>query len=255
MPHEQLAIVFLTAVALAPAVQALRWRRRHRTHRPMQVLWLFVMHCLARLLWRATVPPFPLTPGQGAVIVCNHRSSIDPFFLQLTAGRTIHWMVAREYCEHPAFGWYLRLAEVIPVNRGGLDAAATRAAIRLAASGQWVGMFPEGRINTTDQFMLPGRPGAVLVALKARAPILPCYIAGSPYGGKAWSPLFMRAKVTVQFGEPIDLSAYYESQPDAEQVGKLLVQALQAIARLAGREDFVPTVAGRRWKPVEPELA
>ena len=42
--------------------------------------------------------------------------------------------------------------------------------------GELVGMFPEGRINTTDQLLLPGRSGAALIALKARAPVVPCYI-------------------------------------------------------------------------------
>ena len=34
-------------------------------------------------------------------------------------------------------------------------------AIRLAAEGGLVGMFPEGAINTTDEFMRPVRPGGM----------------------------------------------------------------------------------------------
>ena len=73
----------------------------------------------------------------------------------------------REYVMSPAFAWVLRTIEVIPVNRGGIDTAATKQAIRYASQGDLVGMFPEGRINEGGQFLLPGRPGAAMIALKA----------------------------------------------------------------------------------------
>jgi 1-acyl-sn-glycerol-3-phosphate acyltransferase len=253
MPHREFAVVFLAALPVLALVAAVRWRRRTE-YGPVQAVLFLVVLVLVRVLWRAQVPPLPLTPGQGAVIVSNHRSSVDPFFLQVVSRCVIHWMVAREYCEHWAFGWFLRLAEVIPVNRGGLDAAATRAAMRLVAAGHWVGMFPEGRINMTDQFLLPGRPGAVLVARKAGVPILPCYIAGSPFGGAVWSPLLMPAKVTVKFGAPIDVSATAGTEREDRAAGELLLQTLRAIARLAGRGDFQPTLAGRKWKPTAADM-
>jgi 1-acyl-sn-glycerol-3-phosphate acyltransferase len=178
---------------------------------------------------------------------------VDPFFIQLGANRAVHWMVAREYCEHPAFGWFLRLAEVIPVNRGGIDTAATKAAIRRVSSGHLVGMFPEGRLNVTGEFMLPGRPGAVLVALKARVPIVPCYIEGAPYGRTPWSPFFMPAKVTVRFGRPIDLSPYSDSSQDAGLVARLMLDVMSAIAQLAGCDHFEPRLAGRHWRPTAAE--
>ena len=53
-----------------------------------------------RLLWRTTVSgPLPIGPDQGAVIVCNHRSGIDPLLIQMATERVVHWMVAGEYFE------------------------------------------------------------------------------------------------------------------------------------------------------------
>jgi 1-acyl-sn-glycerol-3-phosphate acyltransferase len=162
-------------------------------------------------------------------------------------------MVAREYCEHPVFGPFLRAAVVIPVNRGGIDTKATKIAIRTVCDGGAVGMFPEGRINTTDAFMRPVRPGAIVVALKCKATIVPCYVEGAPYRGTAWSPFFMRAKVRLHFGEPIDVSAYFGQERDPEIVHRLLIQSVKAIATLAGHPDFEPTVAGRQWKTSDDE--
>ena len=57
----------------------------------------------------------------------------------------------------------------------------------------------------TDEFLLPCRPGAALVALKAKAVVLPCYIHGAPYRRYPWSPLFMPARVEVTI-RPADRS-------------------------------------------------
>ena len=188
MDHEAAAIVFWVLLAAAVVAYAFTWCWRS-PYGLWQATVYFVTLLLTRVLWRTQVPPFPLPLGQGAVIVCNHRTSVDPFFIQIVVNRYVRWMVAREYCEHPAFGWFLRATHAIPTNRRGNDTAATKLAIRSASQGDLIGMFPEGHINHTDEFMLPGRPGAILVALKARVPILPCYIEGAPYAGSVISPL------------------------------------------------------------------
>ncbi len=163
-------------------------------------------------------------------------------------------MVAREFCEHPIFGFFLRIAKVIPVNRGGIDTASTKSAIRLVSEGEMVGMLPEGRINISDKFMSPVRPGAIIVALKGQAPIVPCYIENAPYGRQPWSPFLTRAKTRVRFGEPIDLSPYYGQERDDVLVRKLLIECVSAIAKLAGQDDFEPELAGRKWKPDAADL-
>jgi 1-acyl-sn-glycerol-3-phosphate acyltransferase len=252
--HEFRAIAFLVAMVLLPAGRVAVTVGRSR-YTVVQLFFRLVAKLLVRIQWRTTVPPFPLPPNQPVLLVCNHRSSVDPFFIQIVAPRPIHWMVAREYCEHWAMGWFLRMTEAIPTNRAGIDTAATKAAIRYAMQGEWVGMLPEGRINMTDELLLPGRPGAVVVALKARVPILPCYIDGAPYAATATSPFLMRAKVTVHFGELIDLSPYYDRTDEEGLAGELMLRVLAAIAALAGQPDFQPRLAGRRWRPNAAELS
>ena len=112
-------------------------------------------------------------------------------------------------------------------------------------------MFPEGRINTTDGILLPGRPGAALIALKARVPVIPCYIDGSPYDGTPYGALLMPANVRLRIGRPIDLSPYYDRGGDREVQEDLTRRFLKEIARLAGNPDFEPRLAGRFYKPVE----
>jgi len=241
--------LFLTAIGLAPLVAFAVDMARSR-YSPVQYACWCVARLLTRLLWRAqTVGQFPMVEG-GAIIVCNHHSSVDPFFVQTSLYRKAHWMVAKEFVEHPALGWFLKgICECIPANRGGIDTASTKMAIRLASQGELVGMLPEGRINRTDEFMLPARPGAALVALKAGVPLVPCYIEGSPYGGTVISPFLMTAQTRVYFGQPIETSEYASRADEEGLAAEITLRVLRAIADLAGRPDFQPQLAGRKWNP------
>jgi 1-acyl-sn-glycerol-3-phosphate acyltransferase len=253
MQPGQLAGLLAVMAAVAAVAGVLAWVFIHYKKTgltPGQYFLYWFNFALSRLLWRAEISgPLPIAPKQGAVIICNHTSSVDTCLIQLAAGpRVVHWMVAKEYFSMPVFGYLLRLVRCNPVGRAGVDTAATKLAIRQARSGELVGMFPEGRINTSGNLLLPGRPGAAMVALKARVPVIPCYVSGLPYGGTVTSSLTMPAHAKLVVGEPIDLSPYYDRQKEDGVLQELTKRFLGEIARLAGREDFTPELAGRRWK-------
>ena len=115
-------------------------------------------------------------------------------------------------------------------------------------------MLPEGKINMTERLLLPARPGAALVALRARVPMIPCYIAGAPYDRVPWSPFFMAARVTIHFGQPLDLAEFFGREQDENVHEEVLRRAMKAIAALAGQPDFEPRIAGRDWKPTPAQL-
>lgn len=250
--HESTRAIAVFAVCAAGWLAWILVVLSRRPLTPVQNLLLLINRFLTSLLWRTSAPSdVPLPPGRGGVIVCNHRSSVDPFFVQRSTQRPIHWMVAREYVEHPALRWFLTTCEVIPVNRGGIDTAATKQALRYVQAGGVIGMFPEGRINKTDELFISVRPGAAMVAIKTRAIVLPCYLTGSPYGGTAISPFFMTARVRLQYGETIDAAHYADrieaGEDEAAVTRELLARSLSAIARLAGQTDFELQFAGRNW--------
>ncbi|NLE38144.1 MAG: 1-acyl-sn-glycerol-3-phosphate acyltransferase, partial [Pirellulaceae bacterium] len=217
--HETriLAVLVLALLAAALVAAGVEFLRRSPYTVP-QTLLLAWNRFVTRVLWRTEVRgSFDLPRDQGAVIIANHSCPFDPGFIALGVDRIMHWMVAKEYCKHPLTGPFLRPFAVIPTSRSGQDTAATKMMIRYAESGELVGLFPEGRINDTDRFLLPGRLGTAMVALKARVPIVPCYIEGAPYDKRSiLGCLLMPAKARVTFGRPIDLSAYYGRENDRE---------------------------------------
>ncbi|MFO0870946.1 MAG: lysophospholipid acyltransferase family protein [Pirellulales bacterium] len=249
--YKPIVLALLAIGVLLLVVASVRflygWRRTHYSF-AQYILFRFAGF-LVRWQWRAELPErLQIADAQGAVIICNHRSSIDPFFIQILLDRPARWMVAREYVEHWAFRWFLRTCEVIPASRTGIDTAATKHALRAASRGQIVGMLPEGRINTTEAVLLPCRPGPILVALRAQVPIIPVFIHDAPYGGTPWSPLLRRARTRVVAGDPIDLSSYYERSKEDGVVAEVALLVYHQLAQLGGYPEFEPQLAGRRWK-------
>jgi 1-acyl-sn-glycerol-3-phosphate acyltransferase len=123
-------------------------------------------------------------------------------------------------------------------------------AIEKARQGFLVGIFPEGRINTTTDFMLSVRPGAIMIALRAGVPVIPVSLEGSPYRDSTLSPFFMTADVQLVVGKSYDLVAAGgsgDARAGREQQVMLMLNAVDRIARLAGVEGFVPRIAGRKW--------
>jgi len=211
-------LISLASIALAYAAARVFGPGRYT---PWERFLYAPVYALARVLWRVEIEwqgdlggvstDFPKDARDrllgdrmsgGAVLVANHRCSVDPFFVQLVGGRRVHWMVAGEYFKHFLFGPILRSFQAIPTNRGGVDTASTKRAIVLAKSGRFVGMFPEGRINRTDSPLLTIRPGAAIVAQRANVPLVPIWIDGAPAGWEVYSALFIPARVRIFVGTP-----------------------------------------------------
>ncbi|MCA9134152.1 MAG: 1-acyl-sn-glycerol-3-phosphate acyltransferase [Planctomycetales bacterium] len=233
MTADYYAMIWLTLLSAVAAVYLAMLLLRSDYDRWESCLYL-PTYLMGRLLWRvAFTNSAPADLQGGAVLVANHRSSVDPFFVQLAARRRVHWMVAKEYCRHFAFGPLLRALQVIPTNRSGMDTASTKAAIRLTKQGRLVGMFPEGRLNRGREPLLPIRSGAALVATKAGVPMVPLWIEGSPQGKNVWSPVFMPARVAITFGQPIwppDTTATQQRDSLQREVEKMVAQRDDALA-------------------------
>jgi 1-acyl-sn-glycerol-3-phosphate acyltransferase len=226
------SLFLIAAACIAFAYAAFRLLGPGR-YTPWERVLYAPVYALARVLWRVEVEwrdgYVPRDPSEryrdrdlmlaermktGAILVANHRCSMDPFFVQLISGKRVHWMVAGEYFKHFLFGPLLRSYQAIPTNRAGVDTASTKRAIALAKSGRFVGMFPEGRINRTELPLLSIRPGAAIVAVRAGVPIVPIWIEGAPNGWEVYSALFTPAKVRIIVGRP---SRFSESAQESLQ--------------------------------------
>lgn len=254
-------LIFAACIAFAYAAFRLFGPGRYT---PWERMLYAPVYALARVLWRVEIEwrgwstdvennrsdssrIFLLAERMktGALLIANHRCSVDPFFVQLVSGRRVHWMVAGEYFKHFLFGPILRSYQAIPTNRAGVDTTSTKRAIALAKSGRFVGMFPEGRINRTSSPLLTIRPGAAIVAMRAGVPLVPIWIEGAPNGWEVYSALFMPAKVRIIVGQP---KRFEESLQEGSALRKdniCLEESTDASSqRLQAREDAVAWISG-----------
>jgi 1-acyl-sn-glycerol-3-phosphate acyltransferase len=131
-----------------------------------------------------------------------------------------------------------------------MDTASTKHAISLAKQGRFVGMFPEGRINRTGQPLMTIRPGAAIVALRAKVPIVPIWIEGAPIGPSIFSALFRAANIRVLVEKPNDWGLQAVNQhgrSDRSVAEEWIARVMaQAVVR-SGRSDPEISFAGRHW--------
>lgn len=142
------------------------------------LFWRTLLMPVGRLLFRLRFEGTEHIPKEGPVIICsNHRSVIDPFFIALPTPREIRFMAKSELFEEhgPLARRLLYAFGAFPVRRDKGDAESVRTAVRILEDGGAVGIFPQGRCVFDNSPFKP-KAGAILVAAKAKAPILPACI-------------------------------------------------------------------------------
>lgn len=145
-----------------------------------------VVDLLYSVWWRVEVRNIAAVPASGpALVVANHAGVVpwDAFVLRHAlrrdhpGHRELRPLLDDRECALPVVG-----AAAI---RAGAVRASPDAAERILAAGELVGIFPEGSAGARkpwrDRYRIQrfGRGGFVKVALRARAPIVPCAIVGS----------------------------------------------------------------------------
>lgn len=186
--------------------------------------------------------PFP--GDSAAIIIANHRSPTDPILLWYNSHlgnsrkkmRCISFLMAREYYERPGLvGWIARAMHSIPVDRNGQDVAPVREALRKLKQGELIGVFPEGGIQE-------GRPiahansGIAFLALRSKVPVYPVYINNSPRGDNMVEPFYTFADASIVYGDPIDLSAYYDLKHTREILEEVTTLMMWRLAELGETE-------------------
>lgn len=187
-------------------------------------------------------------PDGPCIVAANHSSLLDGPLLALAYARAkylpLHMIAYEEPFANWLMGWVLRCGGCIPFRRGDRFSQYTmlRTALDWLASGEAVGIFPEGHINQRPRLNRP-RPGAAMLALETGIPVIPAAITGSnlalPLG--ASFPRFGR-RIKVRFGPQVRLlpkELQYASLPADERrnmIDNLGHRIMTNIGLLAGRE-------------------
>lgn len=197
-------------------------------------------------------------PDEGAVVVSpNHYSDIDPLVIGYSMykrGRMPRFLAKASLFDVPVFGWMLRKAGQVPVERsGGSGADPLAAARRIAAAGHAVVIYPEGTLTRDpDLWPMRGKFGAVRTALDAGIPLIPVVSWGAQrilprYGRLSLLP---RKDLDIVFGPPLDLSEFEGRSTDPKALAAATLKLMNTLAAMLG-ELRGETPPEHRWDPAE----
>jgi 1-acyl-sn-glycerol-3-phosphate acyltransferase len=197
-----------------------------------------------RLVFRPWSEGAENVPRTGpAIIASNHLSFSDHFFAPLPLPRKVVFLAKSEYFTGRGIkGLFSRAffsgVGQIPMDRSGGAASerALRTGLRVLASGELLGIYPEGT-RTPDGRLFRGKTGVARLALEARVPVIPCAMVGGfefqPPGRK--TPR-LAIRPGVRFGKPLDFSRYYGLETDRIVLRAVTDEIIYEIMKLSGQE-------------------
>lgn len=127
------------------------------------------------------------------VVVGNHKHIMDQCLVIIATKRIIHYMAKKEYFDGK-MAWFFKATGCISVDRSIHDSNAKNKALEVLESGGAIGLFPEGTRNKTKAKLLPFKYGAVSMAKKTNATIIPFGIVGDYK--------FRSKNLKIKFGKP-----------------------------------------------------
>ncbi|MDR0922570.1 MAG: 1-acyl-sn-glycerol-3-phosphate acyltransferase [Lactobacillales bacterium] len=156
---------------------------------------LFILNGNAHYLNRDKIPN-----DENYIMVAPHRTLWDPVYMAIgSRPKKFIFMAKEELFRNPLLGFILRKVGAFPVNRDKPGPSAIKTPTKLLKSGdRSLIMFPSGTRHSTD---LKG--GVAVIAKMAKVRIVPSVYQGPL---KLSHLLFLRKRVDVNFGEPIDIS-------------------------------------------------
>jgi 1-acyl-sn-glycerol-3-phosphate acyltransferase len=137
---------------------------------------------LTSLICRIDDAQLARVPDRGPLIVAtNHVNVIEiPIIYTHLQPRPVAGMVLADRWNSPLLGWVLDVGGTIPLRRGEPDVAALRTALDRLRAGHIIIIDPEGT-RSGDGRLQKGHPGAVLLALRSGAPLLPVVFHGGEH--------------------------------------------------------------------------
>lgn len=174
------------------------------------------------------------------IVVANHVNVADPVLLICAFPLWVTYMAKEELFHYPFLGALMRSGGVFPVSRTGTvqeKRGTMRRAEELLAQGHVLGLFPEGKRDRTG-VLLPGKPGAAILAAHSCAPLIALAVSGTEQmKGLNW--LWRRPTVTVTIGKPFRLSQT-GGTISRSQATKLTDEIMQQIAALLPKDRRGP---------------
>lgn len=154
--------------------------------------------------------------NEAVILASNHQGAADILILLACLPTTFVFIIKKELFKVPIFGWYLKQAGYVPVDRGTRRGAVEMFidAEKKLKSGNSILIFPEGT-RSPDGNLQEFKRGSLLLAFRAKARVLPIAISGSFNIMPKKSFVINKIPVKLNIGKPISLGQYGDDYNNA----------------------------------------
>lgn len=196
-----------------------------------------------RVLFRPWTHNMDALPEEGpAILVSNHLSFSDSFFLPLVTKRRITFLAKQEYFTGKGIKGLISRAFFTGVGQVPIDRSSGRAAeaaittgVRILDEGRMLGIYPEGT-RTADGRLYRGKTGVARMALESQAPVIPVAMIGT-YEIQPPGRIRPRIRrVGVCFGDPLSFSRYQGLESDRFVLRSVTDEIMYALMEISGQE-------------------
>ncbi len=177
-----------------------------------------------------------IRPDAAYVMVANHQSLLDILVL-FRLFVHFKWVSKVENFRVPCIGWNMSMNRYIKLRRGDRESGAQmmEACERTLAQHNSIMMFPEGT-RSADGELRPFKPGAFVLAQRARKPLLPIVVHGTADAlPKRGFVLQGRHKIRVRILDEIPYASFAHKPVDTllEEVRDRIGEGLSDLGAVA----------------------
>ena len=158
------------------------------------------------------------------IVTCNHTSYMDVLVISNTFWtRRIRYVATKELFESKVRNFCFKLFKCIPIDKENVSMKTFKEIKKTIDNGHLIGVFPEGTIEKEGE-ITQFKSGVVLMAIMAKAPIVPMYM-------EKRTKWYKRQRVVV--GEMVNVFDYVKSPiptiDEINSVAKMLFEKEQEL--------------------------
>ncbi len=188
---------------------------------------------ISKILWRIEYhnkENIPKDLKSGLLIVSNHQTYFDPFWICAPMRRKFRFMAWDKAFDWFFVGWLIRYLGSFPVDTTrGTTKNVLRESFGALSDGATLVVFPEGARTFPDGKLLEFKTGAIRIAMEANVPILPVTVRGA---NRVWSQTMKYPhfpKVEIFYHPLFEVQKPANKEEMREHLEKLTAQLVEII--------------------------
>ncbi|MGO1435447.1 MAG: lysophospholipid acyltransferase family protein [Canibacter sp.] len=207
------------------------------------ILKHLVIGPLLKTIYRPWVEGNENIPKSGPVIIVgNHMSVIDSFFMPLMIDRRVYFLAKSDYFTGKGIGgWFVKNFMLsigqLPIDRSGgkKSEASLSTGLSILERGEVLGIYPEGT-RSPDGSLYRGRTGVARLALESGALVVPIVMINTNEAMPIGTKIPRIRRIGTVIGKPMDFSRFSEMTSDRFVLRSITDEIMYEIQQLSGQQ-------------------